>query len=90
MNRKRMRGPSCCDTSVNATSVIEKTSDATVIIDPAIVESSRRALSSDIAGVRPELTERLICSSVSTKKIATTIATSESSAGMNQKLDLIS
>ena len=89
MNRMRMRGPSCCDTSVNATSVIEKTSEATVIIDPAIVESSRRALSIDMAGVELSVTERLRCTSVSTKKIALTMAATERMVGMNQKLDRI-
>ena len=37
------RGPNCCDARVSATIVIENVTPATVIIDPAIVESTARA-----------------------------------------------
>ena len=43
MNTRSNLGPYCCDARVSATTMIEKATPATVIIDPAIVISVARA-----------------------------------------------
>mgnify|MGYP006201691285 CR=1 FL=1 len=50
---RNSRGPNCCEARVSATMVIEKATPATVIIDPAMVESTSRAPSGLPAQIQP-------------------------------------
>ncbi len=50
MKRRIRRGPSCWETSDKATSVIEKTRLAAVIIEPATADTTSRAPSCVIGG----------------------------------------
>ncbi len=88
MKLRSRRGPNCDEASVSATMVMENTTPATVIIEPAIVDSSERAPSGPPA--YPQSSVR--CTSLATTRSrlnsakAKTKAPTTITAGKNQKL----
>ncbi len=50
---RNKRGPNCEEASVNETMVMEKTTPATVMVEPAIVASTLRAPSGPPAQIQP-------------------------------------
>jgi hypothetical protein len=83
------RGPSCDEASERATKVIEKTTPAIVIIDPAMAPSKELAPSAPPVKFKPQLSVNQSVTSVSRATVAKadTIAPPAMTAGRNQKLE---
>lgn len=89
MKLRSKRGPSWDEASERVTNVIEKTTPATVIIDPAMIPSTALAPSAPPVNVQPRLSVNQRVTDVSTVTLtnANATATTVMSVGMNQKLD---
>jgi hypothetical protein len=87
MKTRNRRGPSWDEASERATSVIEKTTPAIVIIDPAMTPITALAPSAPPVNVQPKLsaTQSVTLSSTATLAKADATATPAMIAGMNQK-----
>ena len=83
---RRRRGPNCEEASVSDTIVTEKTTPATVMVEPAIVASTVRAPSGPPAQIHPVARTHFALMRVSTWTVRkeSAVAAAASRVGMNQ------
>src|SRR5665811_1717306 len=87
MKLRSKRGPSCDEVRDRATRVIEKTTPAMVIIDPAMAPSKELDPSAPVVNVQPQLSVNQSVAGLSNATVAkaNTIAPPAMTAGRNQK-----